>query len=51
MKKYKIICRETGDLISKHDNIEIAIAELKCYEDSDIMQNIYVDNFYEIKEL
>jgi hypothetical protein len=51
MKKYKIICRETGDLISIHDNIELAKAELECYEFSDSMQNIYVYNFYEIKEL
>lgn len=51
MKKYKIICRETGDLISEHDNIQIASEELKSYEDSDIIHNIYVYNFYEIKEL
>jgi hypothetical protein len=50
MKKYKIICRETGDLISEHETIEIAKAELESYELSDIIQNIYVDNFYEIKE-
>lgn len=52
MRKYAIIvCRETGDFIDYANSKEEAEEMLSLYEKLDKDNNIYEENFYEIKEV
>lgn len=50
MKKYVIRDREAGNVIDKFDTFEEAKRTLEEYENSDRLEGIYEENFYEIVE-
>lgn len=50
MKKYYVCCRENGDKIELVDSIGEGLALIEKYEESDKVEGIYEENFYEVKE-
>jgi len=51
MKKYIIQDSEAGNFIDGFVTLEQAIKALKNYEEEDKKDNIFVADFYEIKEI
>jgi hypothetical protein len=51
MKIYTIQYKEAGNKISEHTNEREAYTTLKVYVDQDILNDIFVPDFYEIKEV
>jgi hypothetical protein len=48
---YQIQNRETGAALDECCTLEDAIATIAIWEHDDKIEGIYVDNFYEIKDL
>jgi hypothetical protein len=50
MKTYKVINRETGEIICSELDLDMAEFMLHDYEKQDIMDGIFVKDFYQIIE-
>ena len=48
MKTYKIVCKETGNIIDTFQTFDEAQTSLSEFEYQDSMNGIFIEDFYEI---